>query len=118
MDIDSKIDEFVNTIDNIDHVKLARHRLSKRKSDLTPDTRFRITLVLPGKYESVFDKSVEFAYNSKFIKKKTRWAFTKFALFNVIDTICNQLVSGELENLSSNLDQVPQSDKSNYDTYD
>lgn len=86
-------DDIKKLIDNIgyDDLKLLRKESTRELSKVRLRDRIKFTIYLPKEYSIKYERAVSWAFERGLIKKKTRWAFTRFAVTNVIDMIVREM---------------------------
>jgi hypothetical protein len=91
-------DSLKELVENIDYDdlkdlrKIATHKLSLvRHRD-----RLYFRIYLPKEFVINFERARDWAFSRGLIKKKTRWAFAKFAVMNVIDQIMKEIDKEQL----------------------
>lgn len=81
--------EIKELLENVDYddLKDLRNEATKKLSDVRNRDRLFFRIYLPKEHVENFERAVDWAVKKGMIKKKTRWAFAKFCVLNVIDQI-------------------------------
>lgn len=74
-----------------DDLMLLRNESTRELSKVNLQDRIKFTVYLQKNYVERFERALGWAFNRGLIQKKTRWAFTKFAIMNIIDQIINEI---------------------------
>jgi len=84
------IKELMDSID-YDDLKVLRKEAVRKLSNVRRRGRVFFTIYLQKEYVENFERARDWAFNHGLIHKRTRWAFTKFAITNVIDMIMKEI---------------------------
>lgn len=74
-----------------DDLKFLRNESTRELSKVNLQDRIKFTVYLQKSYVEKFERALGWAFNRGLIQRKTRWAFTKFAIMNIIDQIINEI---------------------------
>jgi len=74
-----------------DDLKLLRNESTRELSKVNLQDRIKFTVYLQKSYVEKFERALGWAFKRGLILRKTRWAFTKFAIMNIIDQIITEL---------------------------
>ncbi|MBU1067652.1 hypothetical protein KKE60_07675 [Patescibacteria group bacterium] len=70
--------------------KKLRDQLSKRISKIRTTDTLQITTFISAEKINALEQAIQWAYENKLLKKKTRYAFLKFAVENTIKLILTE----------------------------
>ncbi len=84
------IKKLIGTI-GYDDLKVLRKESTRELSKVRLRDRIKFTIYLQKEYVENFERARDWAFEKGMIKKRTRWAFTKFAVTNVIDMIMKEI---------------------------
>lgn len=85
------IKKLVGTI-NYEDLKELRRETSHELTKVRLRDRIHFSIYLQKEYVEDFERARDWAFAKGLITKRTRWAFTKFAVTNVMDMIKKELV--------------------------
>lgn len=74
-----------------DDLKFLRNESTRELSKVNLQDRIKFTVYLQKNYVEKFERALGWAFNRGLIRRKTRWAFTRFAVTNVIDMIVREM---------------------------
>lgn len=72
-------------------LKLLRKESERKLSNIRRRDRVFFTIYLTKEHVEGFVKACDWAYEKGLIKKRTRWAFTRFCITNIISMILNEI---------------------------
>lgn len=80
-------------IDSIDYndLEMVRKESGKKLRAIRRRDRVFFTIYLQKEYVENFEKARDWAFSKGIIARKTRWAFTKFAITNIIDMVMKEI---------------------------
>ncbi|MFH1769093.1 MAG: hypothetical protein ABH833_00305 [Parcubacteria group bacterium] len=99
-------EEVKRLLESIDYedLKVLRKESNRKLSNIRRRDRVFFTIYLQKEYVENFELARDWAFAKGLIKKRTRWAFTKFAITNVIDMVIkekeNEWINTENEELA------------------
>ena len=85
-----EIKKFVESI-GYDDLKVLRKEAVRKLSNVRRKGRVFFTIYLQKEYVENFERARDWAFEKGMIGRRTRWAFTKFAITNVIDMILKEM---------------------------
>lgn len=85
-------------VENIsyDDLKILRKEATRKLSNVRKRDRLYFRLYLQKEYVEDFERALDYAFEKGLILKRTRWAFTKFCVVNVIKHILEDKKKEEL----------------------
>lgn len=86
-----------------DDLKLLRNESTRELSKVNLQDRIKFTVYLQKSYVEKFERALGWAFKRGLIQRKTRWAFTKFAIMNIIDQIITELDKEQVTKENSEL---------------
>jgi len=72
-------------------LKALRKEAVRKLSNVRRRDRVFFTIYLQKEYVENFERARDWAFSKGLIKKKTRWAFAKFCVLNIIDQILQEI---------------------------
>ena len=86
-------DSLKKLIENVDYddLKELKKEASRKLSSVRNRDRLFFRIYLQKEFVENFVRALDWAFNRGLIKKRTRWAFAKFAVINVIDQIVTEI---------------------------
>lgn len=84
------IQKIVETI-NYDDLKLFKKEAVRKLSNVRKRDRIYFRIYLQKEFVESFEQAIDWAFNKGLIKRKTRWAFTRFCVVNVISMIMKEI---------------------------
>jgi len=106
-----EIKKIISSID-FDELKLLREETVKEIKKVRLKDRIKFALYLPKEDRQNYEIAKRWAYSHGVIKKNSNWAFTKFAIKNVIEMIIKEIekeqAQKEIEELAlRNANRIP-----------
>lgn len=86
-------DSLKRLIENVDYddLKELKKEATRKLSSVRNRDRLFFRIYLQKEFVENFVRALDWAFNRGLIKKRTRWAFAKFAVINVIDQIITEI---------------------------
>ncbi len=85
-----RIKELIENVD-YDDLKELKNEATRKLSSVRNRDRLFFRIYLQKEFVVNFERARDWAFNKGLIKKRTRWAFAKFAVINVIDQILTEV---------------------------
>ncbi len=85
-----EIKKFVDSV-GYEDLKTLRKEAVRKLSNVRRRDRVFFTIYLQKEYVENFERARDWAFEKGMINKRTRWAFTKFSITNVIDMILKEM---------------------------
>lgn len=87
-----------NIVENIsyDDLKILRKEATRKLSNVRKRDRLYFRIYLQKEYVEDFERALDWAFEKGLILKRTRWAFTKFCVVNVITHIIEDIKKEQL----------------------
>lgn len=82
--------KFVDSI-GYEDLKTLRKEAVRKLSNVRRKGRVFFTIYLQKEYVENFERARDWAFEKGMINKRTRWAFAKFSITNVIDMILKEM---------------------------
>jgi len=82
-------------------LKILRKESTRELSKVRLRDRIKFTIYLQKEYVENFERARDWTFNHGLIQKRTRWAFTKFAVTNVIDMIMKEIAKEQTVTVQS-----------------
>ncbi len=79
-----------------DDLKVLRAESTRELSRVRLQDRIKFCVYLPKEYVEKFEQARDWAFEKRLIKKKTRWAFTKLCVVNVMTRILEEKAKEQL----------------------
>lgn len=84
-----RLKELIESVD-YDDLKELKKEATRKLSSVRNRDRLFFRIYLQKEFVENFERARDWAFNKGLIKKRTRWAFAKFAVINVIDQIITE----------------------------
>lgn len=99
---EQQLKSFVDSI-GYEDLKVLRQESNRKLSNIRRRDRVFFTIYLQKEYVENFERARDWAFGKGLIKKRTRWAFTKFAITNVIDMVIKEMEKETVEKENAEL---------------
>jgi len=86
-------------IESVDYndLKLLKKLATKKVSSVRNRDRMFFRVYLQKEYVEKFERTLDWAFSHGVIKRRSRWAFAKFAIVNVMDMIEEEMRKEQIE---------------------
>lgn len=84
------IKKLVGSVD-YDDLKALREESTRMLRNVRLRDRIKFVIYLQKEYVENFERALDWAFRKGLIKKRTRWAFTRFAVVNMIGQIIEEI---------------------------